>query len=391
MAPHCAEWLGLGVGSLLLVACSGLDSTLLPGPDLPGVAEGTTAFLGFPERAEAWADSPPLLSQTLAFQGAASAESRSELRFDLSMGLLPYSVQSPLFSDGAEKRRWLALPSGTQIGFAKSGAWSFPEGTVLVKEFDLALDEREPTRLRRLETRFLIVARAGRVYGLSYVWNDAQTDAELRADSHDEVLTTIGADGTVGTQTYTFPAQSDCEKCHSDIAGGVLGPRTAQLNGDYDYPGPGGVEGLSANQLSTWERLGFFDRVVGDRPLSEYPQLVDLRDTTKPAEQRIRSYWESNCSMCHNADSPIPSWDARYTTSLEHQGVLDAEPYAGRRTDNLLLIAPGEPERSLMLVRAISTEPLVRMPPLLRNRVDEDYVELLRSWIASLGGAQEQR
>jgi len=376
MALH-VEWLGLGAVGLLVAACSNTDRTVLPGPDLPGVAGGTTAFLGFPERAEDWAQSPPRLSQTRAFQDTA--------RFELSTGLLPYSVQSPLFSDGSHKQRWLALPSGATIGFAESGAWSFPEGSVFVKEFDLALDEREPTRLRRLETRFLIVTSAGGFYGLSYVWNDAQTDAELRAEGHDEALTITGADGTVRTQTYTFPAQNDCPKCHSEIAGGVLGARTAQLNGDYDYPGADGAESFSANQLSTWERLGFFDRVIGDRSFSEYPQLADLRDTSKPAEQRIRSYWESNCSMCHNADSPIPSWDARYSTSLEHQGVLAAESYAGPRADGLVLVAPGEPDRSVMLLRATSTEPLVRMPPLLRNRVDEDYVELLRSWISSLG------
>jgi uncharacterized repeat protein (TIGR03806 family) len=376
-ARYSPDLVALGMVSLFLSACSGSDTTVIPGPDLPGVAEGTPAFLDFPERAEDWAQSPALLSQTLSFADVAALTPAT--------GLLPYGVQSPLFSDGAQKRRWLALPSGSQIGFAESGAWSFPEGTVFVKEFDMALDEREPERLRRLETRFLVVALGGAVYGLSYAWNEAQTDAELQQQGHDEPLSIIGADGGRRQQTYSFPAQSDCPKCHSDIAGGVLGARTAQLNGDYAYPSSDGGEGFSANQLGVWARLGFFDRPVGDRPFSEYPRLANLADSAQPVELRIRSYWESNCSMCHNADSPIPSWDARFVTSLQHQGVLDAESYAGPDPLGRLLIAPGDPEQLLVVVRATSTAPLVRMPPLLRNRVDDEYVALLKSWIASLG------
>jgi uncharacterized repeat protein (TIGR03806 family) len=382
-ARYSPESVVLGTVGLLVSACSGSDTTVIPAPDLPGVAEGNPAFLGFPERAADWAESPALLSQTLGFADVASLTP--------APGLLPYGVQSPLFSDGAQKGRWLALPSGGQIGFTEWGAWSFPEGTVFVKEFDMALDEREPEQVRRLETRFLVVARGGSVYGLSYAWNEAQTDAELQSQGHDEPLGIIGVDGGRRQQTYTFPAQSDCPKCHSDIAGGVLGARTGQLNGDYAYPGPDGGEGFTSNQLGVWERLGFFDRAVGDRPFSEYPRLANLADTDQPVELRIRSYWEANCSMCHNADSPIPSWDARFVTSLEHQGVLDAESYAGPDPQGRLLIAPGSPERSLMVARAASTAPLVRMPPLLRNRVDEEYVALLKSWIVSLAPPQSPR
>jgi uncharacterized repeat protein (TIGR03806 family) len=294
-------------------------------------------------------------------------------------------VQSPLFSDGARKQRWMALPAGTKIGFSELGAWTYPEGTVFVKEFDMALDERHPDELRRLETRFLVAAAGGGFYGLSYVWNAALTDAELRRDSHDEVLEIVGADGTLRPQTYSFPAQGDCARCHSDVAGGALGPRTAQLNGDFEYTGGAG-EPFVANQLSTWEQLGLFDRSIGVGSRSDHPSLANLSDQSQPVERRIRSYWDSNCSMCHNADSPIPSWDARYSTTLAKQGVLDAESYAGPRSDGLRLITPGDPDRSLMVLRVASTDPRMRMPPLLRNAVDTEYLDLLRGWIASLPG-----
>lgn len=363
-------------------ACSSeRDVTLLPLPNLPAVAEGNAAFLGFPERPEDWRDSPLRLSETGVFWDLASLQPQP--------GLLPYSVQAPLYSDGTGKQRWVALPRGQKIGFAEHGAWTFPEGTVFVKQFDLALDERQPEVLRRLETRFLIAARGGSYYGLSYEWNEEQTDAELALAGRDEQLTVIAADGVSRVQTYSFPAQSDCARCHSTVAGGALGPHTAQLNGEHVYFPEG--EAFPANQLSTWENLGLFDREIGHRPTSDYPQLANLADETRPAEERLRSYWDSNCSMCHNADSPLPSWDARYVTPLARQGVIGAESYAGPRADELLLVTPGRPEASLMYLRATSTEPRMRMPPLLRNRVDTQYVSLLESWIASLPPAGAAR
>src|SRR4029453_10574925 len=92
--------------------------------------------------------------------------------------LIPYTVQSPLYSDGAFKQRWLRLPPGARVGvpgagpiqFAPSGAYAFPDGTVFVKHFELALDERAPEIRRRLETRFLVAARGG-YYGITYKWN----------------------------------------------------------------------------------------------------------------------------------------------------------------------------------------------------------------------------
>ncbi len=348
------------------------DVTLLPLPYLPGVVQGNAAFLGFPERAEDWRDSPALLSQTGVFEDLASLRAQP--------ALLPYSVQAPLFSDGAGKQRWMALPAGQQIGFAEHEAWSFPEGTVFVKQFDLALDERQPDVVRRLETRFLIAARGGGYYGLVYEWNEQQSDAELLLEGHDLELTVVDASGAARMQTYTFPAQSDCARCHSEVAGGALGPRTAQLNREHVYHPEG--EPFPANQLSTWENLGLFDREIGHRPAADYPQLASLSDETRSAEERLRSYWDSNCAMCHNADSPVPSWDARYATPLAKQGVIGAPSYA--QPDELLLVTPGQPEASLMYLRAASTDPRLRMPPLLRNRVDDEYLGLLGSWIASL-------
>ena len=118
-------------------------------------------------------------------------------------------------SDGATKRRWMGLPEGQAIEFSASGPWSFPEGTVFVKQFDLALDEREPSRLTRLETRLLVAGAGGEYYGMTYRWNAAGTDAELVTEPLFEDLTVIDRDGNPRAQTWFYPGPRDCATCHS--------------------------------------------------------------------------------------------------------------------------------------------------------------------------------
>src|SRR5207245_7624469 len=69
--------------------------------------------------------------------------------------LIPYSVNAPLWSDGAEKERYIALPGTTQIDFTRSRGWNFADGAVLVKTFSLRMKEGDPASRRRIETRLL--------------------------------------------------------------------------------------------------------------------------------------------------------------------------------------------------------------------------------------------
>lgn len=350
-------------------------------PPLPEPAEQThdadmrsAGFLGFPEHAADAALAPQRLSETGAFADLMTLEAAE--------GVLPYGVQSPLWSDGARKARWLALPEGGTIGFSAQGAWTFPEGTVFIKHFGLALDESRPEEVRRMETRFWIAARDGEFYGAVYKWNEEQTDAELLSDAVDEELTVLGADGVARQQRYSYPATSACGQCHSESAGRVRGVRTDQLNGDFDYGQARGEPGTAVNQLQTLQGLGAFSESIGDP--AQYSHLVGLADESAPVEDRVRSYWDSNCAMCHDASPSSPSWDARYEVPLGEQRVLMALPRSGAGPDDLRLIYPGDPERSLLYRRVSSDQPGIRMPPMLRNRVDAAYAELLRTWILSL-------
>jgi glucose/arabinose dehydrogenase len=110
-------------------------------------------------------------------------------------GLIPFEINSPLWSDAALKTRWIALPNNgppfspaERVAFAPAGPWSFPNGTVFVKHFALAIDETDPDRMKRLETRFLVRDNRGAVYGLTYRWRPDHSDADLLPGALEEEL-----------------------------------------------------------------------------------------------------------------------------------------------------------------------------------------------------------
>jgi hypothetical protein len=159
----------------------------------------------------------------------------------------------------------------------------------------------------------------------------------------------------------------------------VLGVRTAQLNGRplTDLAAP--------NQLLSWAARGLFRAPPDLEALDSYPRLAPLDDETASLTDRVRSYWDGNCSMCHGVQPRIrASWDARYETPLEQQRVVRTPSINGGELDALYLIEPGAPERSILYQRNATLQPDLRMPPLGSNRRDEAYLQLLERWILSL-------
>lgn len=294
-----------------------------------------------------------------------------------SDGLIPYRVQTPLYSDGASKQRWLGLPAGSQVGFAETGPYAFPDGSVFVKHFEMALDERQPELRRRLETRFLVATAQG-YYGITYRWNDAGTDATPVLDGLLETLRITLADGSVRQQPYYYPSPSDCGVCHNSNAGHVLGLRTAQLNGS-DVDGTG-------SQLLAWSERGLLDTQLDASDIAALPRLASLGDESRSVEDRVRSYLDANCSMCHGTSAEIrASWDGRYQTPLARQHLLD-EPLKGdaELPRGTVVVAPGHPELSALFLRDGSVDTALRMPPLGRQTVDREWLALLERWIRSL-------
>ncbi len=213
-------------------------------------------------------------------------------------GFVPYDVNSPLWSDGAIKQRWIAVPTDKQIKFTPTGSWSFPDGTVFMKHFDLVIDETTGER-RRLETRFLVRQEGGGVYGVTYKWRRDKSEADMVSQPQTEKIQIKTADG-VREQTWYFPSPMDCLVCHNTNGGDVLGVNARQLNGDFKYPARDSASAddcVTDNQLRTWNHLGLFNSPLDESSLSTIPALVRVDDKTASLEARARSYLDANCAV----------------------------------------------------------------------------------------------
>ncbi|MGE5193354.1 MAG: PQQ-dependent sugar dehydrogenase [Deltaproteobacteria bacterium] len=336
------------------------------------------------ERVPAEKPRPPFprsLSETGLFRSAANHA--------VDPALIPYSVNSPLWSDSAHKERFIALPDMSQIDFVDEGAWKFPEGAVLVKTFSLELEAGNPSSRRRIETRLLVIQQNEWV-GYTYRWNDDQTDAELvESPGTDRTYTIRDRKAPQGRfeQVWHYPSRAECMVCHSRAAGFVLGLNTLQMNRAHDY---GGVR---ANQLRTLEHLGVFRVAVPggghtDRLLQaaeEYPALPDPYDEQGALEQRVRSYLHANCAQCHvAAGGGNAAMELGFTTTRAKTNFIGVRPLHDKfGIEDARLISPGAPDRSVLL-RRLATRGRGQMPPLAASVVDEAGVKLLRAWIESL-------
>ncbi len=293
---------------------------------------------------------------------------------DPSAGLVPYDVVSPLWSDGARKRRWVALPGETKIGFQRARAWEFPRGTVLVKHFEMRIHPKDPPR--RLETRVLIHETTGWA-GYTYKWNKQQTDADLLTASESDQLTISGPNGGSIKVDYVYPGPGDCMRCHTESAGWVLGLRTNQINFSAAYDqGP-------ANQLSVLSELGLFrERVHDGYPP---PAMVDPSDRDAPIQDRARAYLAANCSNCHRGDGVNGPMDLRYEVPIEKTATirrpLSEGPSTIRRKPFQHIVTPENKELSFLWARMMSTAAKHRMPPVGSTRPDSLGARIVGAWI----------
>jgi uncharacterized repeat protein (TIGR03806 family) len=319
-------------------------------------------------------------------------------------GLIPYSVNSPLYSDGAAKDRFIALPLNSKIEFdavvypqPAPGAppgWRFPDGTVLVKTFSLELEPGNPKSLRRLETRILHYKRMTGVddeygaqvwLGYTYVWNDEQTDAFLLdAKGLDKTFAIKDpqALGGVRKQKWHFPSRAECTLCHTMSAKYVLGVNTLQMNKDHDYGG------LTANQLATLNHIGVFKKPLTKKP-AQLPAIVDYRDKSKSVERRARAYLHANCSHCHrkwgggNAEFQLLA-----SMNLYETGTINVRPGQGTfQLKDPRILVPGDPNRSMLLHRMRLLK-LGRMPHVASTVLDRDGIALITAWIRGLPKAE---
>ncbi|MEX0936896.1 MAG: PQQ-dependent sugar dehydrogenase [Pirellulales bacterium] len=314
---------------------------------------------------------PNRLSETGLF--ASVAQNR------VQPGVLSYSVNSPAWNDGAHVARFLALPGDEQIDYTSSRGWNFPDGTVLMQTLSIKDPASGNDSRRRIETR-LLTRQQGEWAGYSYRWNDAQDDAVLVASEGAEAV--LQNDSQAGDHAaavkWRFPSRAECLSCHSRAVNFVLGMTELQMNRAHD-------DGqVVANQLHTFDHIGM---LRGDlpKPAAELSRLVDPYDPSLDVDARARSYLHANCSGCHvEAGGGNARMELEFTRSLEAMNVADAHPQHDTfGIDQVRIVAPGDPERSVLLAR-VSRRGRGQMPPLVSQRVDAQGVELLRAWIAGM-------
>jgi uncharacterized repeat protein (TIGR03806 family) len=323
----------------------------------------------------------------------------------LNHAVVPYDLNSPLFSDYAHKLRTVWMPKGTAARYKSTASFDFPVGTILSKTFyypraasgevkvlrtydqsqDFSGEGLDLSRVRLVETR-LLVRREHGWEALPYVWNAAQTDADL-ARTGDEVLLELVAPGEPSEAfTYVVPNENQCAGCHvTDVSVKALEPlglKARHLNRDYPYAS--GAE----NELTHLVKVGYLTAVP---PLTDVPRNANWRDTTQSLDARARAYLDVNCVHCHSATGPANttglSFDPTVATD-RHLGVCKPPVAAGRGTgDHMIDIVPGRPDDSILPYRLASSEPGVMMPEQGRGTVHREGLALIRDWIAAMPGA----
>lgn len=308
-------------------------------------------------------------------------------------GVIPYSVNAALWSDGSYKERFIALPGEAHAEFTQGGkSWNFPDGTVLVKSFALERTIGDPKSRQWIETR-LMTRQDKEWIGYSYEWNDEQTDAVLvdsKGKDREFTLAIRGQQGNARTQTWHYPSRAECMVCHSRAANFVLGLQTEQLNRDQQYGD------RIDNQIRTLAHIGVI-RTGGKqaelpKSASEYPTFADPYDTTKPLEDRVRAYLHSNCAICHQwAGGGNAAIDLLSKTTLDKMKLIN-EPPLHNKFDiaNARLVAPGDPQRSVLLHR-MRLRGRGQMPPIASSYIDESAARLVEEWIRTLPKSATER
>jgi uncharacterized repeat protein (TIGR03806 family) len=288
-------------------------------------------------------------------------------------GVVPYDINVSFWSDGALKQRWFSLPNLNQtMEFNRDGKWSFPAGAVWIKHFELELTNGVPESRRRLETRLLVRSTNG-LYGVTYRWDDTQTNAALVAESGMDESFVIRDGSLTRTQVWHYPGRAECLNCHTEAGGGILGFTTAQLNRDLNYGG------IVTNQILALSQAGYFaTNVTG---VYTMPALVPPTNQAVSLETRVRSFLAANCAQCHQPGGPtVATMDARFSTSTANAGLINGLLIDNRGNDQNRVIRPGSPALSVLLQR-VSSRGSDQMPPLGTTVVDTNAVQLLTDWV----------
>jgi uncharacterized repeat protein (TIGR03806 family) len=336
------------------------------------VAAGCQRFFHREVRAVVQEPFPKRLSEWRLFTGTAPA-------LQPNRGVVPYDLNTPLFSDYASKYRFVWMPAGSSAAYREDGPFGFPVGTIFAKTFAFPSDSGRGERL--IETRLLVHANSGWV-GLPYVWDSKQQDATLERVPDPVPVTWTDVSGRRHEFTYAIPNVNECHECHDNQKLLLpIGPKARNLNRNYTY-----ADG-TANQLERWQRVGYLRGLPA--PEARPRAAVWNEPCSGSLDQRARAYLDNNCAHCHQ-----PGGQAGYTgvdlrleqAELVRMGACKTPNSAGNMGGLSFDLVPGRPQESILVYRLQSTAPKISMPQLGRAVVHKEGVKLLEEWIASLPG-----
>ncbi len=291
-------------------------------------------------------------------------------------GVIPYTLNSTLFTDYAKKKRFIWMPNNTQANYISDDvSLNFPVGTILIKNFhfDNVLPNNET---RNIETRLMIRKNEGWIFA-NYVWNTEQSEATLNLNG-----STIDIqwqdDNEVKALQYRIPAGAECHTCHKIMeVAQPIGPKPRNLNLIYNYTDE------SKNQLEKLVALGYLENTL---PL-EIETLPNYNDTNESLELRARAYLDINCAHCHSEETHCAYRPMRFgfsdTQDYTNIGVC-VDPDTDLGLDLGHIVEPGDARNSVLYYRLSSTETSNRMPLIGRSVIHTEGVDLIEDWINSL-------
>ena len=288
---------------------------------------------------------------------------------------MPFEPTYWLWSDGADKRRWLRLPPGTQIDTTAMDHWVFPIGTKLWKEFSLGGV--------LLETR--LIERYGEgpedYWMGAFVWNADQTEAILAPDGQADI------NGT----PHDAPAQKDCLACHRGDAGRVLGFSAVQLSRAADDKRVGPT-------LTDLARRNLLTAPPDPADAGSTPPFSVPGD---PVTVAALGYLHANCGHCHNKNGtawPDTQMVLRLTThetdaqsSDVYKSLVGVTLQYWRGGAITQRVVPADPDASAIVARMSARGNKDQMPPLATESTDATGISKVRAWIASLPPATAAR
>ncbi|HET9621915.1 MAG TPA: SO2930 family diheme c-type cytochrome [Kofleriaceae bacterium] len=319
--------------------------------------------------------------------------------FTFNDRVVPYDMNTPLFSDDALKQRAIYIPPGAAATYDPESAFDFPVGSVIIKTFWFADDLRTPatSNPRLVETRLLVRHAAGWV-PLPYIWDADQKDATFSPGGETRTIAFTDATGAPRTANYLIPARNQCETCHAhqEVVNGpidlvLIGVKARHLNRTYDYGGTTGA----VNQLDHLAALGMLH---GAPAAVDAPKAYDFRPieangaAAVPAGEldlATRSYLDINCGHCHNPHGVNGVTSQLFldhtNTDAFHLGVCKRPGSAGVGNGGLVYdIVPGSPDQSILYFRDSTTQVGAIMPLLERSITHQNGSALIKDWIAAM-------